>query len=94
MAGEVIHRQMHSFVITQASNLLDDESVVERLGRVEIHPRSFLQRQMREVPIVAVKRQYAGLQCSGKLRREVGFSRARRTGNANEIHFRGMCNLV
>ncbi len=54
MGGEVVHRQMHSFVFAQASNLLDDEFVIEGLGRVEIYSRSFLQGQMREVPIIAV----------------------------------------
>jgi hypothetical protein len=34
--------------------LLDDEFVIQGLGRVEIYPYSFLQRQVREVTIVAV----------------------------------------
>src|SRR5450759_2628565 len=75
MGGEVVHRQMHGFVVAQAGNLLDDEFVIEGLGRVEIYPRSFLQSQMREVPIVAVQRQHAGMKRSSKMCREVGFSR-------------------
>ncbi len=89
MGGEIVHGQAHSFVVAQASNLLHDEFVIENFGRVEIHPRSLLLRQMREVPIVAVKRQHTGIQRSGKMRGQVRFSRARRTGNANEIYFRG-----
>ena len=90
MGGEVVHRQLHSLVVSQSGNLLDDEFVIESIGRIEIHPRSLLQGQMREVPMVAVQRQHARIQRSRKMCGQVSFPRARRTSNANEMFSPGI----
>ncbi len=65
MGYKVVRRQMYCFVVSQGSNLRDDEFVIESFGHIEIHPRSLLQGQMGEVPIVAVKGQHMGVQPGG-----------------------------
>ena len=85
VSGEVVHRKLHRLPASQARDLFDEQFVLQRLRRVEVHPCALLRRQVREVTIIAIETEYLGLQRALEVLGQSSLSCTGRPGDANEV---------